>query len=111
MSEPKLKLEIDESGRIECRVTNEGVLLSKDEKEFIIDHVMRMQAENAKLRELVRDVYEAAHTLCTAWEGSCSKEFEGMSIHAVCPIGEDSELCVLTQINDRMRELGVEVDE
>ena len=35
-------------------MTNEGVLLSKDEKECIIDHVMRLQAENAKLRELVR---------------------------------------------------------
>lgn len=54
MNEPELKFEIDEHGCIGYRVTNEGVLLSKDEKECIIDHVMRLQAENAKLRELVR---------------------------------------------------------
>lgn len=51
MNEPELKFEIDEHGCIGYRVTNEGVLLSKDEKELIIDHVMRLQDENAKLRE------------------------------------------------------------
>lgn len=53
MSRPELKFELDEYGRIVYRVTDEGVLLSKDEKEFIIDHVTRMQAENAKLREQI----------------------------------------------------------
>lgn len=61
MSEPEVKFEIDEHGRIGYRVTNEGVLLSKDEKEFIIGHVVRMQAENAKLRELVRRLVYATH--------------------------------------------------
>ena len=66
-----------------------------------------LAAENAKLRELVRDMNKAAHMLCEAWEGSCSKEAEGMSLHAVCPIGDTSELCVFGKLYDRMRELGV----
>lgn len=64
MSEPEVKFEIDEYGRIGYRVTNEGVLLSKDEKEFIISHILCMQAEIAKLRdertklrELVTDMW------------------------------------------------------
>lgn len=64
--------------------------------------------ENAKLRELARDVNKAAHMLCEAWEGSCSKEAEGMSLHAVCPISDTNELCVFGKLYDRVRELGVD---
>ncbi len=62
----------------------------------------------ARLEELVLDVNKAAHMLCEAWEGSCSKEAEGMSLHAVCPIGDTNELCVFGQLYNRMRELGLE---
>lgn len=68
-----------------------------------------LEAENAKLRELCADMNKAAHMLCEAWEGSCSKEAEGMSLHAVCPISDTSELCVFGKLYDRMRELGIEV--
>lgn len=74
------------------------------------DYVASVEAENAKLRELVQDVNKAAHMLCEAWEGSCSKEAEGMSLHAVCPISDTNELCVFGKLYDRMRELGIEVD-
>ena len=77
MSEPEVKFEIDEYGRIGYRVTNEGVLLSKDEKEFIIDHVTRMQEENAKLRE------QLDYVTPIAWYAASERE------------------------RDRMRELGV----
>jgi hypothetical protein len=93
MSEPEVKFEIDEYGRSGYRVTNEGVLLSKDEKEFIIDHITRMQEENAKLRELVR----IAGTYCV--NGLCGKD-DG------CPLYLGKPYCAL---HDRMRELGVEV--
>jgi len=69
-----------------------------------------VQAENAKLRELARDVNKAAHMLCEAWEGSCSKEADGMSLYAVCPISDTNELCVFGKLHDRMRELGVVVE-
>ena len=81
MSEPEVKFEIDEHGRIGYRVTNEGVLLSKDEKEFIIDHVTRMQEENAKLREQlervqptdcegsVLDIADTVHMLRSEYDG------------------------------------------
>lgn len=72
--------------------------------------ILRLAAENAKLRELCADMNKAAHMLCEAWEGSCSKEAEGMSLHAVCPISDTNELCVFGKLYDRMRELGVEVD-
>lgn len=73
--------------------------------------VADMLDEDAKLRELVWDVYKAAHMLCEAWDGSCSKDADGMSLHSVCPIGDTSELCVFGKLDDRMRELGVEVDD
>ena len=76
----------------------------------LCDMVAQREAEVEKLRELARDVNKAAHMLCEAWEGSCSKEAEGMSLHAVCPISDTSELCVFGKLHDRMRELGVEVD-
>jgi chromosome segregation ATPase len=66
-----------------------------------------LERENAKLRELCEDMNKVAHMLCEAWEGSCSKEAEGMSLHAVCPIGDTSELCVFGKLHDRMRELGI----
>ena len=62
-------------------MTNEGVLLSKDEKEFIIDHVTRMQEENAKLREQlervqptdcegsVLDIADTVHMLRSEYDG------------------------------------------
>lgn len=77
--------------------------------EVVYGPVDDLAVENAKLRELVRDVNKAAHMLCEAWEGSCSKEAEGMSLHAVCPISDTNELCVFGKLYDRMRELGVEV--
>lgn len=74
MNEPELKFEIDEHGCIGYRVTNEGVLLSKDEKERIIDHVMRLQAENAKLRELLHDVAVCA---CGRYCYGCPHQYDG----------------------------------
>lgn len=91
MSEPEVKFEIDEYGRMVYRVTNEGMLISKDEKEFIIDHITRMQEENAKLRELVRIAVKHCDS------GTCDG----------CPIMGEDESC---PYSDMARELGVEVD-
>ena len=112
MSEPEVKFEIDEYGRIGYRVTNDGVLLSKDEKEFIIDHITRMQEENAKLRQLVRDAWGNGHP-----DRSCG----GCDIRDECHddierLRKDGMLrfsrCLFElRIEDRMRELGIEVDE
>ena len=94
MNEPELKFEIDEHGCIGYRVTNEGVLLSKDEKECIIDHVMRLQAENAKLRALVADMLLFMPE-STPHEYPFSDEFKRL-VRVKC---------------DALRELGIEVDE
>ena len=103
MSEPEVKFEIDEHGRIGYRVTNEGVLLSKDEKEFIIDHVTRMQEENAKLRSICAEVAYILFNLDVDHCGLCDRD----SINHPCPVhtvkgGE----CL---IESELRELGVEV--
>ena len=104
MNEPELKFEIDEHGCIGYRVTNEGVLLSKDEKERIIDHVMRLQAENAKLRALVKDMWPFAKA---GWAHTCPNRecclFEECDAHSEreCPIEE--------HMAARMRDLGIEV--
>ena len=83
---------------------------AKHDLSLFSERIVELGAENAKLLELVRDVYKAAHMLCEAWDGSCSKEADGMSLHSVCPIGDTSELCVFGKLEDRMRELGVEVN-
>lgn len=69
----------------------------------------QLEEENKKLWELCEDMNKVAHAFCEAWEGSCSKEADGMSLHAVCPIGDTSELCVFGKLHDRMRELRIEV--
>ena len=62
MSEPEIKVVVDEHGNIEYRVTNEGVLLSKDEKEFIASHILHLYAENEKLRELFASYWRRTHS-------------------------------------------------
>lgn len=64
--------------------------------------------ETEELRRLLQDTSKAARMLCHAWEGSCSKEAEGMSLHAVCPISDTSELCVCGGLYDRLRDLEIE---
>ena len=91
MSEPELEFEIDEFGCIRYRVTNEGALLSKDEKEFIIDYVTRMQVENAKLRELCEDMLSCIE-IQIAFDRTPKKR-------------------MYKEFAGRARELGIEVDE
>lgn len=60
------------------------------------------RAENAKLRELVRDMYACVEALCSMVENSpgCS----------MCPTNQDEERpCAAADVYCRMRELGVEV--
>lgn len=96
MSEPEVKFVVDEYGRIGYRVTNEGVLLSKDEKEFIANHILHLQAENDRLRKLVLDYFNAPCLECNPW----SEGWEGCK-H--CESGN----CTLAV---RTLELGIEVD-
>ena len=58
MNEPEIKLGVDEHGNIECRVTNEGVLLTKAEKEFIAIHILHLFAENARLQAEIAKLRE-----------------------------------------------------
>ena len=92
MSEPEIKCVVDECGRIVYRVTNEGVLLSKDEKELIASHILHLQAENAKLRELVADMW------FWHYEGHIDSE------------SRERQMLHIDAVIQRMRELGVEVD-
>lgn len=82
MSSPEVKFQVDEHGRITYRVTNEGILLSKEEKELIIDRFTALQTENAhlrakndKLQELVHDMWgvmwACAEQRCTHRENGC----------------------------------------
>ena len=96
MSEPEIKFEIDEYGRIGYRVTNEGVLLSKEEKESIISNILRMQEENAKLRKLCVQMVKTVE---------CSSSTERCVLFSECAAGE-FEPCLYEQ---ELRGLGVEV--
>ena len=61
----------------------------------------RLQAENAELRELVRDMYACIEALCSMVENSpgCS----------MCLTNQDEEKpCAAADVYCRMRELGVD---
>jgi hypothetical protein len=78
--------------------------------DFLLD-IANALDENEELRKLVQDTSKAAHMLCQAWEGSCSKDAEGMSLHAVCPIGDTSELCVFGNLYERMKKLRINAEQ
>ena len=133
MSEPEIKLVVDECGRIVYRVTNEGVLLSKDEKEFIASHILHLQAENATLERridelciekqrlleevmsleaalgsmhIINDRYRANHARLTEFAED-AYSFAYNCYHGVCE--QETFLRLRAKRND-LRELGIEVD-
>jgi len=68
--------------------------------ESVERQIMTEQAENAKLRELVRDMYACIKALCSMVENSpgCS----------MCLTNQDEEKpCAAADVYCRMRELGV----
>ena len=72
-----------------------------------IIRVGQLEAENAKLRELVERAWKTAERLCQAFEGPCRDD--GVTIYKPCPMGERDEECVYGQLQRELRELGVEV--
>lgn len=74
MSKPEVKVTIDKYGRVVYRATEEAVLLSKNEKEFIIDRFSSLQAENAKLRELLDFALPIAMYAASTEEGDRMRE-------------------------------------
>ena len=96
MSTPILKSYVDERGNISVRVSRDVQVLTREEANRIEAEYKRMQAENAKLRELVRDYIDAPCTTCDCWQD----EFRCWNY--------DGADCGLVA---RARDLGVEVGE
>lgn len=74
MSNPEVRVTIDKYGHVVYRATEEAVLLSKDEKEFIIDRFASLQAENQKLRELLDFSLPIAMYVASTEEGDRIRE-------------------------------------
>ena len=87
MSTPHIEHFVDERGNFIYRAEFEGSFLSKDEAKELAKYVSGILAENAKLRELVRDMWH---------EGA----FEP---GAYCTKAAD-------MLEERTRELGVDAD-
>ena len=108
---PEIRAEIDERGRMSYHATCEGVLLSKDEQESImrkfadlqheverlttenanmLQHLRHVESENAKLRELVVEVFD-----CARRGAACE----------TCKVNNDGYACVYI-----MRDLEIEVE-
>lgn len=64
MSTPEVKCVMDEHGRITYQVTEEGVFLSKWEKEMIVSELDRLKADNAKLREFASELLVGVCDAC-----------------------------------------------
>lgn len=58
MSEPEIKFELNDEGRIEYRITNNGVLLSEEEAEQARRIATAMYERITELEQLVRDMYK-----------------------------------------------------
>ena len=87
----------DELGNDGAGRTDDGVM----EKSITARHVAELERENAKLRELVQDMYACIEALCSMVENSpgCS----------MCPTNQDEEKpCAAADVYCRMRELGVD---
>lgn len=102
MSKPNpYKISISEGGRF-VRYEWEANYLTDEQMETVRKHIETLQAENAKLRELVRDMNACIEALCSMVENSpgCS----------MCLTNQDEEKpCAAADVYCRMRELGVEV--
>ena len=116
---PEIRAEIDERGRMSYHATCEGVLLSKDEQKSImrkfadlqheverlttenanmLQHLRHVESENAKLRELCSGMHRHLLNRNTLLE----------LLHFRLT---DEESAAIADIEDRMRELGIEVGE
>lgn len=93
MSEPIFEQCVDERGNISVRVSRDVQVLTREEANHIEAEYKRMQAENAKLRELVRDIYGEYRYLRVRFHRTYVQHEERMRA-----------------VEQRMRELGVEVD-
>ena len=93
---PEIRAEIDERGRMTYHATCEGVLLSKDEQDAILQKYADLQSENANLRELCKEFFKYVKS-----------NYCGVCEHI------SNEGCFKTGcwFDRRMRELGIEVDE
>ena len=99
MSEPIFEQCVDERGNISVRVSRDVQVLTREEANRIEAEYKRMQAENAKLRELAGELwfYAEQELVC---DDNCP-------YGAACDWMEPTVVCVFKR---RMRELGVEVD-
>ena len=70
--------------------------------------IVKLRAENAKLRELAERAWKSAERLCQAFDGPCRDD--GVTIYKPCPMGERDEECIYGQLKRDLRELGIEVD-
>lgn len=91
MSDTKLTYELDGSGRITVRATNEGVLLTKEEAERVAADIAKQRERIAELEELVRDMW------FWGYEGHMDSE------------SQDWQMKHIDGVLDRMKELGIEV--
>ena len=94
MSESIFETFTDKRGNISVRVSRDVQMLTREEAGCIEAEYKQMQAENDKLRELVRDYIDAPCTTCDCWQD----EFRCWNY--------DGADCGLVA---RARELGVEV--
>jgi len=108
MSSPVFEQYVDEFGNISVRVSQDVVVLTREDADRVKAKLDQLNAENARLRELAEKAWKAAEMLCQAWDGPCHAD--GVSIKPPCPLDERDELCVYGLIQRDLRDLGVEVE-
>ena len=110
MSESIFETFTDERGNISVRISQEVQVLTREEANRIEAEYRRMQAENAKLRELVRDAWGDGHPdrSCEGCDirDECHDDVERMRKDGVLRF---SSCLFELRIEERMRELGIEV--
>lgn len=92
MGIPVFEQYVDEFGNISVRVSQDIVVLTRDDADRVKARLDQLNAENEHLRELASGLHR-----CLVYEGC-----EG------CPMQDDDGWCVR---DIRLRELGVEMDD
>ena len=92
MGIPVFEQHVDEYGNVSVRVSQDIVVLTRDDADRVKARLDQLKAENERLRELASGLHQ-----CWVDEGC-----EG------CPMQDDDGWCVR---DIRLRELGVEMDD
>ena len=92
IEEPKLEVTVDKLGHETYRISHNGVILDKEQAEYVAERIKRLEQENDELRSMVKAVLVLIHDPTYEWLDATLTDLFGKGF------------------TEQARELGIEVD-